>query len=524
MSDEKLYTPEEAAELLKKQTKEKLAKYESDLKSLYGRELKKALVPSHKHNPASSTSAGIEDVPPSKLNPPGVDKGELEKVTPPGISETTMHKLKAQYPGEEEKAYATAWKMHNEAKAKQTKKALTHEMDDSADFDGSVGPGNKEPHEHRMFLAQKPHESNDYHEVHECEDLKCGYEERKPTEQSTKKAEAGTQSQAAALYEKHSGSKGNVLRDAMDEAGAQYKSDGALGHRIFDDGSRIVTNLRGHRAVIDHTTSKEKADEILANLRELAFGPNKAEACAKCGTMHKDLEKCGELTTQKSEYIQDDGEKLEFRNKDSILPGDKKCKEVSAEGSGGSILPGKKLKKKKNKEESKEELSKAESKTKECPHCKEIIPLTSNGDFVPHTVKGSNGKIVCDPKGAKNLYTGVDHAKSEPPMAKPPSGKNMATHMPTSKPAANMKPMEKGDFGIGESGKVSTLPPASAPTATKPKYTPEMHAAAKEKLKQQGISPMVPKTSGIKELKAPSQDKPAKPGIFGKIGGLGKKE
>jgi hypothetical protein len=35
-------------------------------------------------------------------------------VTPPGISEELMHKLKSEYPGEPDKAYATAWKIHNE--------------------------------------------------------------------------------------------------------------------------------------------------------------------------------------------------------------------------------------------------------------------------------------------------------------------------------------------------------------------------------------------------------------------------
>jgi hypothetical protein len=34
-------------------------------------------------------------------------------VTPPGISEELMHKLKKEYPGDKEKAYATAWSIHN---------------------------------------------------------------------------------------------------------------------------------------------------------------------------------------------------------------------------------------------------------------------------------------------------------------------------------------------------------------------------------------------------------------------------
>ena len=45
---------------------------------------------------------------------PVVASTEKVAVTPPGISEELMHKLKKQYPGEKDKAYATAWKIHNE--------------------------------------------------------------------------------------------------------------------------------------------------------------------------------------------------------------------------------------------------------------------------------------------------------------------------------------------------------------------------------------------------------------------------
>jgi hypothetical protein len=38
-------------------------------------------------------------------------------VTPPGVSEELMHKLKKEYPGDEEKAYATAWSIHNDKSA-----------------------------------------------------------------------------------------------------------------------------------------------------------------------------------------------------------------------------------------------------------------------------------------------------------------------------------------------------------------------------------------------------------------------
>lgn len=49
----------------------------------------------------------------------GEDDEEESKTaaTPPGISEELMHKLKSEYPGEKDKAYATAWKIHNEKDA-----------------------------------------------------------------------------------------------------------------------------------------------------------------------------------------------------------------------------------------------------------------------------------------------------------------------------------------------------------------------------------------------------------------------
>ncbi len=46
---------------------------------------------------------------------------KLQKTTPPGVSEELMHKLKREYGGDQEKAYATAWKIHGEQKAKMKK-------------------------------------------------------------------------------------------------------------------------------------------------------------------------------------------------------------------------------------------------------------------------------------------------------------------------------------------------------------------------------------------------------------------
>jgi hypothetical protein len=65
------------------------------------------------------------------------NKASLEgkiAVTPPGISEELMHKLKKQYPGEPEKAYATAWSIHNNKES--ALKVIAGEIDKIASFGG----------------------------------------------------------------------------------------------------------------------------------------------------------------------------------------------------------------------------------------------------------------------------------------------------------------------------------------------------------------------------------------------------
>lgn len=52
--------------------------------------------------PAADTSSGF------------TASSEKVAVTPPGISEELAHKIKKEYPGEKDKAYATMWKIHNE--------------------------------------------------------------------------------------------------------------------------------------------------------------------------------------------------------------------------------------------------------------------------------------------------------------------------------------------------------------------------------------------------------------------------
>lgn len=75
----KMYSVAEATQILMKSVKEKVEAFEKEIANQHARELKKAIIPSHKHNQGMVASAGVEDVPPGKANPKGIDKGEEVK-------------------------------------------------------------------------------------------------------------------------------------------------------------------------------------------------------------------------------------------------------------------------------------------------------------------------------------------------------------------------------------------------------------------------------------------------------------
>jgi hypothetical protein len=141
---------------------------------------------------------------------------------------------------------------------------------------------------------------------------------------------------------------------------------------------------------------------------------------------------------------------------------------------------------------------------------------------------------------ALNLLKSINK-KAEPPMAKPPSGVNMATKVPTSAPKApkmggGMPKMAKDD-SIAAGGDVSIQKGVLSDIATKDaesrgapvhavpaKHTkmpsPEEHAvrAATHQAAMQGaFQPKGPVQSGL-ELARP----PGRPGVFGRISKLGK--
>lgn len=176
-------------------------------------------------------------------------------------------------------------------------------------------------------------------------------------------------------------------------------------------------------------------------------------------------------------------------------------------------------------------------------------------------------------EGAKNRHTGstgkkpnMDESamfdKATPPMAKPPSGENMGTKVPTSAPGAKKPaggaPVAKAGLGMAASGqreaaamgfpgqgaapapaaKPVTLPGKSAQAARANSFNDQMAdvaaankpaAAAKPALpKPAAIGPAgaklglaSPKAAGVTQSAGPVQNaaRPSKPGIFGKLFG-----
>lgn len=136
----------------------------------------------------------------------------------------------------------------------------------------------------------------------------------------------------------------------------------------------------------------------------------KSEKCTKCGDMHMPMAKCGSVVAEKSELIDAKGDKS---SNSVVTEFNDKPKEFKNKGSGGKItLPGSKLQKK---------VAKA---------------LTA----------GMNS-------GAPSMAVNqLGKAGPGVPAAKPPSGINMATHTPSSKPGAK-----------------ATGPAAPAPATSMPK-------------------------------------------------------
>ena len=209
--------------------------------------------------------------------------------------------------------------------------------------------------------------------------------------------------------------------------------------------------------------------------------------------------------TKKSELVDAKGNRSSNDVVDgSVLPGDKKSKVVKTPGSGGSILPGAHLFKK-------SELAKAEDHP-QCPDCKGKIPSNGKGGHVPHSVPGTNGMFSCSPKGAKNNYAGVDHAKAELEKAK------ISEH-----DGVDISSMSSSDLGRRADARMAAARKEKDTLATKLR---QPLISAKAELEKAGPAvPMAKPPSGgapgtppmAKPPKAPSMAQPALKGELEKV-------
>ena len=188
----------------------------------------------------------------------------------------------------------------------------------------------------------------------------------------------------------------------------------------------------------------------------------KAEKCMKCGHMHMKLDKCGEVT--KSDLIDEKGKQSSnsdrtlFKEKGEKKPGDK----------GGIVLPGAKLKKALTagmasgapstlvNQLGKEELSKPPVSEAQ----RRAMGAAASGKSNLDIPKKVGKEFINKDPGGKLPETKKAMA---PPMAKPPSGVNMGTHVPTSKPKAppSMKMSEKTEKNVAEAYKNPQVPAES---------------------------------------------------------------
>lgn len=256
-------------------------------------------------------------------------------------------------------------------------------------------------------------------------------------------------------------------------------------------------------------------------------GMAKMDLCKKCGKAHKAMEKCGDMQVVKSDLVDSKGKRSDNHTvAGSVLPDDKKSKVVEAEGSGGDISKGKSLKK----EEPlmKPPVSEAQRRA---------MGAAASGNSTLGIPKKVGKEFINADKGGKL----PEAKKAEPPMAKPPSGVNMATNVPKSKPMAPKPPAPVGtapmakaalapnkmmqNHALVDSQKAAgAAPVAAAPAVALP--TQAEHAArANTFAEHMGGPSFQPQAKPALNLKSPkaagvTNAAPAsKPGIFGRLMG-----
>lgn len=374
---EKTYTTEELLAVWKKVEAEKIQKFEAELQMLRARELKKALVPPHKHNEGTTASAGVEDVPAPKM----VAKAMLCKEC-----------------------------------------GYEHPMD-------------------------KPH-------VKKNAQFGYGSNPNAPVVPSAAmKKDVAPSPMGKAMM---SDDKGKLI-DTGKVAGSKQADDTNSKHvnkpENSDPGSGGVIT-KGPKAIRKKAGGPAKA---ITNKPVKKFGAPKKAIDEMDGKLPQSPEKA---ITQKSEPLM----------KPPVSQAQRAAMGAAASGNSTLGIPKKVGKEFINADQGgKLPAHKAEKESSTCGA--KVGETMAGGKPSPHYCtlpKGHDGQHGLKPSEAK---------KAEPPMAKPPSGKNMATAIPTSKPMAAPKMgMAKEEKGAVNPNVIQKA--ADKESVYREKYTKEKQAAA----------------------------------------------
>lgn len=346
-----------------------------------------------------------------------------------------------------------------------------------------------------------------------------------------------------------------LLKATREKVDAYAKEIEALRSRELGLAKSLIPNHK-HNQGSQASSGVEDVAPGKMNGKGIDKSMAKEELCKQCGKPHE-LDKCGDMTTvgeaKKSELVDAKGNKKDNHTvAGSKLPPDagkhvnKPGKTSKTAGSGGVILPGANLKKSgrwppDNRTNREVEADRAASneRNKEFDARRALADKTGRklGDIKSEEVKGKTARQVELEKAAT------------PPMAKPPSGANMGTSVPTSAPKAPKAPMSKGM--MAEAAKRADPISAShaatqkAPVVKLP--TPAQHAdraagfqaamsgafqppAPKPAVAAKPLGLASPKAAGVTRSAGPVMNaaRPApaaRPGIFGKLAGVfGKSE
>jgi hypothetical protein len=85
------FTEQEAAQIASEYFHKRVAELTKSLRDLRERELAKAIVPPHKHTTGTTSSSGVEDIPPGKSNPPGKNDAMKGEYSPTSTHDIENH-------------------------------------------------------------------------------------------------------------------------------------------------------------------------------------------------------------------------------------------------------------------------------------------------------------------------------------------------------------------------------------------------------------------------------------------------